>query len=66
MMKNYKTTGALTKGKKPEGDPGGKATVPFPGDEVVMSIYGGPIRHESRRKLKYTHWTINVMTLATL
>jgi hypothetical protein len=31
MMKNYMTSGALTKGKKPERDPWGKATTPFPG-----------------------------------
>jgi hypothetical protein len=30
MMKNYMTTGALAKGKKPEGDPAGKAAAPFP------------------------------------
>jgi hypothetical protein len=31
MMKNYMTMGCQAKGKKPEGDPGGKATVPFVG-----------------------------------
>jgi hypothetical protein len=41
MMKNYMTTGALTEEKKPKGDPVGKATAPFPGEEVVMSIYDG-------------------------
>jgi hypothetical protein len=30
MMKNYKTTGDLTKDKKPEGDPARKAGAPFP------------------------------------
>jgi hypothetical protein len=39
--------GALSKGKKPEGDPGGKGSPHFPGDEAVMSIYSGPIPHES-------------------
>jgi hypothetical protein len=43
MMKNYMTTGALTKGKNPEGNAVGKATTPFPGEKAVMSIYGGPI-----------------------
>jgi hypothetical protein len=42
MMKNYMTTGALAKGKKPKGDAAGKAATPFPGEEVVVSIYGGP------------------------
>jgi hypothetical protein len=44
MMKNYMTSEALTKGKKPEGDLGGKAT-PIPEEEAVMSIYGGPVPH---------------------
>jgi hypothetical protein len=47
MMKNIMTSRALSKGKKPEGEPGGKAVTPFPGEEVVMSIYGGPVPHES-------------------
>jgi hypothetical protein len=47
MMKNYMTSGALTNGKKPEGDPAQKVTAPFPREEAVMSIYGGPVPHES-------------------
>jgi hypothetical protein len=47
MMKNYMTTGDLANGKKPEGDPVGKAAAPFPGEKAVMSIYGGPVPHES-------------------
>jgi hypothetical protein len=43
MMKNYMTTGALTKGKKPEDDAAQKATASFPGEKAVMSIYGGHI-----------------------
>jgi hypothetical protein len=40
MMKNFMTSGALSKGKKPEGDPGGKGVAPFPREEeAVMSIY---------------------------
>jgi hypothetical protein len=42
MMKNYMTTGAFAKGKKPEGDSVGKATAPFPKEKAVMSIYCGP------------------------
>jgi hypothetical protein len=54
MMKSYMTTGVLTKSKKPEGGPPGKAVAPFPGEEAVKSIYGGPVPHEFRRKLKLT------------
>jgi hypothetical protein len=39
MMKNFITSGALTKGKEPEGDPGGKGMTPFPTEEAVMAIY---------------------------
>jgi hypothetical protein len=51
MIKNYMISRDLAKGKKSEGDPGGKAVAPFPGEEVVMSVYDGPIPHESHRKL---------------
>jgi hypothetical protein len=47
MMKNYMTTRPPAKGKKPEDDAAGKAAAPFPGEEVVMSIYDGPTSHES-------------------
>jgi hypothetical protein len=40
MMKNFLTSGALAKGKEAEGDPGGKGTTPFPGEETVMMIHG--------------------------
>jgi hypothetical protein len=38
MMKNFMTSGALTKGNEPEGDPGKKGVTPFPKEEVVMVI----------------------------
>jgi hypothetical protein len=38
MMKNFMTSRALSKGKKPEGDPGRKGTVSFPGEATVMMI----------------------------
>jgi hypothetical protein len=41
MLKNYMTTGTFAWGKKPEGDPTGKATATFPEEMAVMSIYGG-------------------------
>jgi hypothetical protein len=65
MMKNYMTTRDLARGKKPEGDPGGKVTVPFPEEEAVMSIYGGPVPHESHRKLKLTSRAVNTVSPAT-
>jgi hypothetical protein len=65
MMKNYMTLGALSKGKKPEGDPRGKAAAPFPGEEAVMSIYGRPVPHELQHKLKLTSRTVNDVNLAT-
>jgi hypothetical protein len=65
MMKNFMASRALSMGKKPEGEPGGKAVTPFPGEEVVMSIYGGPVPHESRRKLKLTSREVNTVNPAT-
>jgi hypothetical protein len=66
MIKNYMTTGALAKGKKLENDAVGKATAPLPREKVVMSIYGGPIPHESRHKLKLTSWVVNAISPAAL
>jgi hypothetical protein len=40
MMKNFMTSGALSKGKNPEGDLGGKGMTPFPKEEAFISIYG--------------------------
>jgi hypothetical protein len=39
MMKNFMTSGAHSKGKKPEGDPGGKGMSSFPGKVAAMMIY---------------------------
>jgi hypothetical protein len=57
---------ALAKGKKPEGDPGGKFTASFPGEEAVMSIYGGSIPHEFCCKLKLTSQPVNAVSLANV
>jgi hypothetical protein len=38
---------------------------PFPREEVVMSIYGGPIPDESWRKLKLMSQEVNTMSPAT-
>jgi hypothetical protein len=64
MMKNYMTMGALMKGQKPKDDAAGKVTTPFPEEKEVMSIYGGPIPHKSRRKLKLSIRVVNVVSLA--
>jgi hypothetical protein len=61
MMKNYMNLGALAKGKKHEGDLGGKATAPFPREEAVMSIYDRHVPHESRHKLKLTGQAVNTV-----
>jgi hypothetical protein len=39
MMENFMTSGSLTQGKEPEGDPDRKGVAPFPRDEVVMLVY---------------------------
>jgi hypothetical protein len=59
MMKNY-----MIKGKKPEGDPSGKAAMPFPEEKAVMLIYDGPIPHEFWCKLKLTSRAVNTVCLA--
>jgi hypothetical protein len=46
-------------------DPGGKATASSPGEEVVMSIYGGLVPHESRRELKLTTRAVNAVSPTT-
>jgi hypothetical protein len=66
MMKNYMTMGAPAKGKNPEGDIMGTASPPFPGEEVIMSIYGGPVPYESRRKIKLTSRTVNAISPTTM
>jgi hypothetical protein len=65
VLKNYMTPRALTEGKGLMGNPGGKAATPFPQEEVVMSIYGGPNPQESQRKLKLTSQVVNVVSPAT-
>jgi hypothetical protein len=47
MMKNFMTSRALPKGKKPEGDSDRKDTTPFPREEAVLSIYDRLVPHES-------------------
>jgi hypothetical protein len=38
MMKNFMISGALSKGKKPEGHTGGKGVTSFPKEVAVMMI----------------------------
>jgi hypothetical protein len=66
MMKNYMTTRSLARAKKPEGESAGKVTAPFPEEKAAMSIYGGPVPHVSRRKLKLIGRAINSIEAATL
>jgi hypothetical protein len=65
MIKNFMTSGALSKGKKPERDLGRKGATPFLGEEAVMLIYGGPVPHDSQRKLKLTSREVNTVSQAT-
>jgi hypothetical protein len=44
MIKNFMTSGFLTRGKEPKGDLGGKGATPFPGEEAVMTVYEPPSR----------------------
>jgi hypothetical protein len=39
MMKKFMTSEALSKVKKPMGDPGRKGMTPFPGEAAIMTIY---------------------------
>jgi hypothetical protein len=64
MMKNYMTTGTFARGKKPEGDPTGKAATPFPKEKAVKSIYYGSTPYEPRRKLKLIGRSINAVSAA--
>jgi hypothetical protein len=40
MMIKFMTSGALSKGKKPEGELGGKVAASVPGEAAVMTIHG--------------------------
>jgi hypothetical protein len=40
MMKNLKTSRVFSRGRKPEGDPGGKGATPIPIEVEVMTIFG--------------------------
>jgi hypothetical protein len=37
MMKSFMISGALSKGKKPKGDPGAKGVAPIPGEEAART-----------------------------
>jgi hypothetical protein len=39
MMKNFMTSGAFSKGRKPGGDLGGKSVTPILGETEVMTIF---------------------------
>jgi hypothetical protein len=40
MIKNFMTSGALSRGKKPEGDSDKKGATTIPGEAAIMKIYG--------------------------
>jgi hypothetical protein len=42
MMKNFMTSGAFSKGKKPGGDSGGKGVAPILGEVEVTAIFDSP------------------------
>jgi hypothetical protein len=39
MMKKFMTSGVLSKGRKPEEDPGGKNAAPIHREAMVMTIF---------------------------
>jgi hypothetical protein len=39
IMKNFMTSGALSWGKRPEGDPGGKGTTLTPREAAIIAIF---------------------------
>jgi hypothetical protein len=39
MMKNFMTSGALSKGKKPKGDPGEKGATSVLDEAAIMTIF---------------------------
>jgi hypothetical protein len=39
MMKNFMTSGALSKGKKPKGDPGKKGATSVLDEAAIMTIF---------------------------
>jgi hypothetical protein len=41
MMKSFMILRSLTRGTKLDEDPGGSDTMPFPREDVVMTVYGG-------------------------
>jgi hypothetical protein len=41
MMKNFMTSGSLTKNRKLMEDPGGSDTTPFSAEDVIMMVYVG-------------------------
>jgi hypothetical protein len=43
MMKNFMMSGAFSRGRKPERDPGRKGMTPIPGKAEVMTIFARPV-----------------------
>jgi hypothetical protein len=48
MMKSFMILGSFTRGTKLDEDPGGSDIMPFPGEDAVMTVYGGHLPLEKR------------------
>jgi hypothetical protein len=58
-MKNFMTSGSVTRDKEPEEDPSERGTTPFPGEDAVMMVFNG--RPSSSRSCvsNLSHGTLN-------
>jgi hypothetical protein len=52
MMKSFMISGSLTRGMELDEDPSGSDAMPFPGEDVVMTVYGGRLPLERRHVSK--------------
>jgi hypothetical protein len=43
MMKSFMTSGSPTQGMELDEDPGGSDMMPLPREDIVMTVYGGPL-----------------------
>jgi hypothetical protein len=52
MMKSFMISGSLTRGMELDEDPSGSDAMPFPGEDAVMTVYGGRLPLERRHVSK--------------
>jgi hypothetical protein len=57
MMKTFMTSRSLTWDKELEEDPSGRDKIPFPGEDVVMTVYDGHPPPWRRRMSNLYHGT---------